>query len=97
MISDAQVWNDPALIEAYLYQSYANVPFHASQKQSQASGLAVILPVTVADEGFSKKSHEKGAKTWKKNLLDEEGKLFEYWGYTDIRRANEFLELIGYT
>lgn len=93
-ISDAQVWNDPALIEAYLYQSYANVPFHASQKQSQAGGLDVILPVTVADEGFSKKSHEKGAKTWKKNLLDEEGKLFEYWGYTDIRRANEFFELI---
>ena len=93
-ISDAQVWNDPSLIESYLYQSYANVPFHASQKQNEASSLEVILPVTVADEGFSKKSHEKGAKTWKKNLLDEEGDLFEYWGYQDIRRANEFLELI---
>ena len=90
-ISDAAVWGDPALIEAYLYQAYASAPFHASQIKG---GLDVLLPMTVADEGYSKKSHEKGAKIWKKNLLNEEGKLFEYWGYSDVRRANEFLELI---
>lgn len=93
-ISDATVWNDPALIKSYLYQAYASAPFHASQPHSKVTGLNVVLPVTVADEGYSKKSHEQGAKTWKKNLLNEEGKLFEYWGYSDVRRANEFLELI---
>ncbi len=94
-ISDATVWNDPALIKAYLYQAYASAPFHMSQPDSKVRNLNVILPVTVADEGFSKKSQEKGAKIWKKNLLNEEGKLFEYWGYSDIRRANEFLGLIA--
>jgi hypothetical protein len=93
-ISDAVVWKDPSLIEAYLFQVYAKVPFHASLDQNEASSLKVLLPIAVTDQGFSKKSHELGAKKWKQNLLDEQGGLFEYWPYLDIRRANEFLQLI---
>ncbi len=96
-ISDAVVWNDEILVEAYLYQSYASAPFHASLTQEDVEDRNILYPVTVCDEGFSKKTQDEGAAIWKKNLLDKDGgkrNLFQYWGYTDIRRANEFLELI---
>jgi len=94
-ISDAVVWNDPGLIEAYLYQAYASVPFHVSQELDKVMDREIVEHITVCDEGVSKKTQDKGAAVWKKNLLDESGsKLFRYWGYNHIRRQNEFLELI---
>lgn len=95
-ISDAVVWNDPNLIQAYLYQSYAEVPFHASLGQwAVQERRGILWPFTVVDEGFSKKTQDQGAGIWKKDLLDENGSgLFQYWGYQHVRHANEFLELI---
>ncbi len=96
-ISDAVVWNDQTLIEAYLYQCYSSAPFHASLTQEDVEDRNILYPITVCDEGFSKKTQDEGASIWKMNLLDKDGgkrNLFQYWGYTDIRRANEFLELV---
>lgn len=94
IISDAAVWSDPALIDSYLLECYAEMVF-AWETEYNASGpgdgFYVWFPMnyqlTIADEA---------GRGWtpvrKSQNIGPGGGIVEYWAYPTIRRLNEFLE-----
>lgn len=91
-ISDADVWNDPALVEAFVNDLYARIwdPFTDSWK---------VMHTAVSDEGMYLR--DKGTDVVVKGTLTPEnmGTLTQFgqWAnyYKGIRNCNLFLERIG--
>lgn len=97
ILSDEQVWNDPALIEAYIVNLYDRSKMSGLFSEFDWSQTYYDAPMRLAiitDEG-------KGGWDWlgevgvfNKGLLNRDGGLLDYWDYKFIRSCNEFLQLI---
>lgn len=97
IISDAQVWNDPALIDAYvvnLYSRAKTVGLYRDFNWEYGGGESPGRPITITDEGVAGYAWLAELSTWNRGLLDGKGGLFDYWDYNYIRACNEFMELI---
>ncbi|MFO7853477.1 MAG: RagB/SusD family nutrient uptake outer membrane protein [Bacteroidota bacterium] len=95
IISDAVVWNDPVLIDAYLTQCYAEMGFindmaYGGSPWAGPAWFEAITMTTVADEcrdGWEKAYAGKSIK------LKADGTNFaDWWGYPTIRKLNIFIE-----
>jgi len=93
IISDAQVWNDPNLIEAYvtnlynrarldgIYRDFIWWPYYAPCRE-----------VVLTDEARMSYNWTDEVAVWNKGVLDGSGGMFDYWDYNYIRYLNEFLQ-----
>ncbi len=90
IISDAVVWSDPVLINAYLNECYAEMGFyHEMPYGASQDWFDIDQATTIADEATSgwvgnPKSH------W----ISINGGVYEWWGYSTIRRLNQFIERV---
>lgn len=100
IISDENVWNDPALINAYLTRIYYDMPFLANESTASGSSwdgdafYGVFVVNEVSDECFPQWRDwdvSSGYK-YKYGNLNIGGGLMEWWGYGTIRQINVFLE-----
>jgi hypothetical protein len=88
IISDAVVWSDPVLIDAYLNECYADMGFyHEMPYRASQDWFDIDQATTIADEATSgwvgnPKSH------W----ISISGGIYEWWGYPTIRKLNQFIE-----
>jgi hypothetical protein len=89
IISDDVVWNDPVLVEAYIAQVYGEMNFLAWRNNQDINILSQL-----SDESRGGYEWRLIYLNWKPGLLNENGGLEEYWGYSTIRKMNEFLQLI---
>lgn len=98
IISDADVFNDPALINAYLTQVYAEMTFLGNDcSGTGTSGDAAWNAFDindVSDESFPqwRDWNPSNAFTYKYGNLNINGGLLDWWGYGVVRKLNEFLE-----
>ncbi|MDR1097714.1 MAG: RagB/SusD family nutrient uptake outer membrane protein [Tannerella sp.] len=104
LISDSDVWNDEALIEAYLSNSYYEMSYFANESRGNNWDGDVFFPcfaVThVSDESMSQWRDWGDALTWynyKFGNLKIQGGLLEWWGYGPVRRLNTFIEKLPET
>ena len=96
IISDATVWSDKVLTDNYLNQCYAEMKFYfeqaydVEQTSSTADRTSLHRAITIGDEvtlrfptsGWSKKTKD----------ITISGGIFEWWGYSTVRRLNVFIE-----
>jgi hypothetical protein len=99
LISDNDVWNDEALVEAYLSNSYYEMSYFANESPGNNWDGDVFFPCFavshVSDECMSQWRDWGDALRWynyKFGNLKIQGGLLEWWGYAPIRRLNEFIE-----
>ncbi|PZR27772.1 MAG: RagB/SusD family nutrient uptake outer membrane protein [Citrobacter freundii] len=100
IVSDAVLWNDPTLADAFLTQIYAemtiwDLEFNPLSADDYKSGFFDITTVTdeCKDGGWW-----WGSRAFRKyGNLKIDGGLLDYWGYNTIRKANEFIERIPST
>lgn len=103
IISDANVWNDPALINAYLTQIYSDMPVLGNDCSGNGwSGDAVWYAFDVndvSDECFPQWRDWKPstAYLYKYGNLNISGGLLDWWGYGTVREINQFIEHIPTT
>ncbi|MGC4234957.1 MAG: RagB/SusD family nutrient uptake outer membrane protein [Niabella sp.] len=94
IISDAVVWEDPALVDAYLADLYARVDFIEIRGNTDEQTSFAMVP-SMGGEGRSHGTHHQSyaAST---NVLTSSGVVSEldYWKYQNIRDCNYFLEKI---
>jgi hypothetical protein len=86
IISDDVVWDDPVLIEAYIVQVYSEMNFLAWRYNEDINMLSQL-----SDESRGGYEWRNVYLTWKPGFLNENGGLEEWWGYSTIRKMNEFL------
>lgn len=98
IISDADVFTDPALINAYLTQVYSEMTFLGNDcsgigQAGDAAWNAFDIN-NVSDESFPqwRDWNPSNAFTYKYGNLNINGGLLDWWGYGVIRKINEFLE-----
>jgi hypothetical protein len=96
IISDSDVFTDPALINSYLSQVYAEMSFmgnECSDIEGDAYWNAFDIN-DVSDESFPqfRDWNPSNAFTYKYGNLNIGGGLLDWWGYGVIRKINEFLE-----
>jgi len=100
IVSDAVLWGDPILVDAYLTQIYAemttwDLEFNPLRGDDYKSGFFDIT--TVSDEC------KDGGWWWGSNAfrkygnLKIDGGLLDYWGYATVRKANEFITRVPTT
>lgn len=100
IISDADVWNDKALIDAYLTRVYYEMHFLANESGGSLWDGDAFAPVfvvnEVSDECFPqwRDWNPSNAFRFKYGSLTINGGLLEYWGYNTIRTINLFIERI---
>ncbi|NJK98615.1 MAG: RagB/SusD family nutrient uptake outer membrane protein, partial [Bacteroidales bacterium] len=95
IISDAQVWNDPALIQAYVTNLYSRAhmsgifggwfwgdPYYGSP----------VDELIYTDE--ARLAWDWGPSDWQKGVVNGGNNSMAYWDYNYIRACNEFLVLI---
>jgi len=97
IVSDAVLWEDPVLVDAYLSQCYAEMTifdfeFWPLRPDDYKSGFFDVTTVTdeAKDGGWwwgSRAYHKYGE-------LKIDGGLLEYWGYPTIRRLNIFINRV---
>jgi len=82
-ISDADVWNDPSLLQGYVNNLYMNFPFNAFSDLYRYSDEASYAdrPQTIITQGTVSRNSEG----------------LPYWDYNIIRRCNVFLEQVDGT
>lgn len=95
IISDPVVWEDPALVDAYLADLYFRVDFiELRGNVNEQTSLAMIA--SMGGEGRSHGAHHQSyiAST---NVMTSSGVPSElnYWNYQNIRDCNYFIEKIG--
>lgn len=94
LITDAVVWQDPALIDAYLANLYDRVDFIGLGGNTQEQTSHALI-ASMAGEGRSFGTHHQsyGAST---SVLNSSGVYSElnYWKYVNIRDMNYFLQQI---
>ena len=101
VISDEAVWNDEALIEAYLVQCYYHMSYWANESIGSGWNGDGYFPAFVvnhvSDECMSQWRDWGDALAgynYKFGGLKIGGGLLEWWGYEPIRKINEFIEKV---
>ncbi|PUZ26742.1 Starch-binding associating with outer membrane [Chitinophaga costaii] len=99
IISDADVFKDPALINAYLTQIYYDIPVfgndcNASGPTDGDGGWHAFDINDVSDESFPqfRDWNPSNAFSFKYGNLNINGGLLDWWGYNTVREINQFLE-----
>jgi len=96
IISDAVVWNDARLVEAYLDQVFSTMLFMFSESPWE-DGIGSHLwgmhdKICMSDEARHAFPWYPVHSTWGRGLLNVGGGFDEYWLYPTIRSCNEMLE-----
>lgn len=97
IISDATLWDDQTLIEAYLSQAYAEMTifdfeFWPLNGDDYKSGF---FDVTTGSDECKDGGWWWGSRAFHKyGNLKISGGLLEYWGYSTIRKINIFLDRV---
>ena len=100
IISDANVWGDKALVNAYLTHVYYEMYFLANESGGagwNGDGFYAEFEINeVSDECFPqwRDWNPSNAFRYKYGNLSIAGGLLEYWGYNTIRTINEFIERV---
>ncbi len=100
IISDANVWGDKALVNAYLTHIYYEMYFLANESGGagwSGDGFCAEFEINeVSDECFPqwRDWNPSTAFRYKYGNLTINGGLLEYWGYNTIRSINEFIERV---
>jgi len=103
IISDANVWSDTALTDAYLTHMYYEMTFLANESTGNGwTGDAFCQEFEVnevSDECFPqwRDWNPSVAFRYKYGNLNIGGGLLEYWGYSTIRSINEFIDRVPTT
>lgn len=99
IISDAAVWNDPTLIDAYLTELWADTYILVNEVNNNAitNGVGwfqITFPCKLGGE--TSVNWGVNVNTYRKGSLNITGGLFEWWqqAYVIIRRLNEFIERV---
>lgn len=97
IISDATVWSDPILIDAYLNQVYSEMYIFTNDgdnKSGYQEGMwfSMFNANELSDE--AKANWFDDSYNYKFGNLRIEGGLFEWWPYNTIRKLNEFIERV---
>lgn len=94
VISDAVVWDDPALIDAYLADLYDRVDFMGIGGDNSETTHAMIA--AMGGEGMSFGGHHSASKA-STSVITSAGtpQDLDYWKYRNIRDCNYFLEKIA--
>src|SRR3546814_4821406 len=99
IISDAVVWNDPVLMDAYLAETWADTyvlvnEVNGNAIQNGKGWFQITWPNKIGGE--SKVNWGGNINTFRNGNLNIGGGLFEWWEqpYQIIRNLNEFLEKI---
>ncbi|MBE9586646.1 RagB/SusD family nutrient uptake outer membrane protein [Mucilaginibacter sp. JRF] len=99
IISDADVFNDPALVNAYLTQIYYGMPVLGNDCSAngpfEGDGSWHAFDINdVSDESFPqfRDWNPSTAFMFKYGNLNINGGLLDWWGYNTIRNINQFLE-----
>lgn len=86
IISDSVVWDDEALVEAYMVQVYSQIQFRETSSQFYGiNGLSMIT-----DEARDGYTWHNITTTYKPGLTQQSDNPIGWWGYDAIRQANEF-------
>lgn len=92
IISDEVVWNDPVLTNAYIVQVYSEMNFlFRDLTAAQYNNDDINILSHLSDEARMGYTWQTTFTKWKPGGLNESGGLLEYWGYSTIRKMNEFL------
>ncbi|MDR1369369.1 MAG: RagB/SusD family nutrient uptake outer membrane protein [Dysgonamonadaceae bacterium] len=96
IISDAVVWDDTRLVEAYLDQIFSEMLFMFSESPWE-DGIGSHLwgihdKICMSDEARHAFPWYPVYATWGRGLLNVGGGFDEYWLYPTIRSCNEMLE-----
>jgi hypothetical protein len=98
IISDVDLWNDPALIDAYLTQCYDEIGFINDIEYSPSAGwwdqwFQLATQTNCTDECTSGwTGYAAGYNGFKSNMLSVDKKFADWWGYPLIRKLNVFIE-----
>lgn len=98
IISDATLWNDQTLVDAYLAQAYAEMTvfdfeFWPLSGDDYKSGF---FDVTTASDECKDGGWWWGSRAYHKyGNLKISGGLLEYWGYSTIRKLNIFIDHVS--
>lgn len=95
-IADDAVFEDQALIDAYIYELYNQLPLHMNSVgwAWNPSGAAVYFPMVICDEAVQQGTYWNHHTKWNQGLEDASNTYDQWWGYATIRKMNEFLEKI---
>jgi len=99
MISDAVVWEDERLVEAYLDEVLHDMYFNLNEcvRPGRTAHIGwevwdVMTLTQVSDEARHSKVWRNEHKKWGKGIIDERGGGFQQlWAYPEIRRCNEII------
>ena len=97
IISSSVVWDDPALVQAYIANLYNSIPFlHIGNMVTVTSATRWDIPMleTLTDQAGGTRFNRNPAKR-KMGNTNETGGLIEMWIYGPIRKMNEFYESVG--
>ncbi len=94
-ITDGAVWKEKTLADDYLIECYAEMVFYFETiygtMMSDSWTPAKTYALTIADEAFA--SWTTGASGGPRSSdITIEGGVYEWWGYSTIRKLNIFLE-----
>lgn len=101
IISDAVVWKDPALIDAYLNNCFGEMGFindvdYSSTKPwygYQGSWFELATQTNCADEcTVGWEGYDPGYSGFKSFMIRADRTFAEWWGYPLVRKLNIFLE-----
>ena len=100
IITDATLWSDPVLMDDYLNQCYEELCFYFEMPQTLKGGAGdginylmdntAQFAVTMADE-----CQNGWISAPKSHWINISGGVFDWWGYTTVRRLNIFIEKLG--
>lgn len=97
IISDAVVWSDETLIDAYLTEIYGEMVFFVNDLYGNSmytpqflakDWFDMCMTINICDEATDAWVYSG----WKYNDLTDAGGLFELWPYDLIRKQNVFIE-----
>jgi hypothetical protein len=100
IISDANVWSDKALVDAYLTHIYYEMYWLANESGGAGwagDGFYAVFEINeVSDECFPqwRDWNPSTAFRYKYGNLNINGGLLEWWGYNTIRSINQFIEKV---
>lgn len=95
IINENVVWNDQVMVDAYILDIYSRMIFLFNDNGTTETGANSIFVVNnLADQSANGRDWEQTYAKWQKGLLAETGGLLEYWDYQNIRRMNDFFDLI---
>ena len=101
MLSDETVWNDEALIEAYLVQCYYHMSFFGNESNGVGWSGDSYFPCFVVDQITDECmalwrdwGDAQAGYNFKFGGLKIGGGLLDWWGYVPVRIINEFIEKV---